>query len=102
MPVRRVVLVSGVYDLRPLVHTSVNTILGLTAAEAESLSPALMPVRASTGAPSVVVTWGDNETDAFKAQMQASAERVCALLANGSPLDDDAAHAAIDDRRQAG
>ena len=74
--VQRVVLVSGVYDLRPLVHTSVNTILGLTAAEAESLSPALMPVRAAAGAPSVVVTWGDNETDAFKAQSRAYAQQL--------------------------
>jgi arylformamidase len=76
VPVQRVVLVSGVYDLRPLVHTSVNTVLGLTAVEAGALSPALMPVRAADGAPAVVVTWGDNETDAFKAQSHAYAERL--------------------------
>jgi arylformamidase len=61
----RVVLLSGVFDLRPLVHTTVNDQLGLTPAEAAALSPMLLPV---VGRPETLVTWGDNDTDAFKAQ----------------------------------
>jgi arylformamidase len=65
VPVRRTVLVSGVFDLRPLVHTTVNDALGLDLSTAMLQSPMLMPV---VGAPEVVVTWGDNDTDAFRAQ----------------------------------
>ena len=64
-PVVRSVLVSGVFDLRPIVHTTVNDPLGLDLPHAVQSSPMLLPV---VGAPDVVVTWGDNETDAFKAQ----------------------------------
>jgi len=55
-----------VYDLRPLVHTTVNDPLGLDEAGAAALSPMLLPLAA--GRPAAVVVWGDNETDAFKAQ----------------------------------
>ncbi|SEP06458.1 alpha/beta hydrolase [Aquisalimonas asiatica] len=37
--VRRAVLISGLYDLAPVRHTSVNTDIGLTAASAAALSP---------------------------------------------------------------
>ena len=65
LPVDRVVLLSGVFDLRPLVHTTINEPLGLTSDDAQLLSPALLAV---VGRPEVVVAWGDNDTDAFKAQ----------------------------------
>jgi arylformamidase len=65
LPVARVVLMSGVFDLRPLVHTTVNDPLGLTTTHAAALSPSLLEV---VGRPEVVVAWGDNDTDAFKAQ----------------------------------
>ncbi len=65
VPLLRTVLVSGVFDLRPLVHTSVNAPLGLDLSEAVLLSPMLSGV---AGTPEVVVTWGDNDTDAFRAQ----------------------------------
>jgi arylformamidase len=65
LPVDHVVLVSGVYDLRPLVHTTVNDPLGLTVDTAADLSPALLPV---VNRQRVTVTWGDNDTDAFRAQ----------------------------------
>jgi len=61
----RVVLLSGVYDLRPLVLTTVNDPLGLDLASAERLSPMLLPVRCT---PQVSVAWGDADTDAFEAQ----------------------------------
>jgi arylformamidase len=65
VPVARTVLVSGVYDLRPIVHTTVNEPLELDSRTAAGLSPVLLPV---VGEQDVVVAWGDNETDAFKAQ----------------------------------
>ncbi|MEX0349210.1 MAG: alpha/beta hydrolase [Paracoccaceae bacterium] len=37
----RVLSVSGIHDLRPLLHTRMNEVLGLDAAEAEAESPAL-------------------------------------------------------------
>jgi arylformamidase len=60
----RLVLLSGIYDLRPLVETYVNDLVGLDLTEAAHLSPLFCPapgVRTS-------VVWGENETDAFKLQ----------------------------------
>lgn len=73
LPVERVVLVSGVFDLRPLVLTTVNEPLGLDDTAAASLSPTLLPV---VGRPAVMVTWGDDDTDAFKAQSAVYAARL--------------------------
>jgi arylformamidase len=73
VPVARSVLVSGVYDLRPLVHTTVNDPLGLDLPRAEAASPMLLPV---TNRPETTVVWGDNETDAFKAQGTTYAARL--------------------------
>jgi len=73
LAVDRVVLLSGVYDLRPIVHTSVNEAIGLTDDAAATLSPALLPVAVPTR---TLVTWGDNETDAFKAQSHVMAAKL--------------------------
>jgi arylformamidase len=73
VPVSRTVLVSGVYDLRPLVQTSVNDALGLDLAAADAMSPALRPVVARH---SVTVAWGDDDTDAFRAQGATYAARL--------------------------
>lgn len=59
------VLVSGIYELGPLIGTSINDALGLDAVEARKLSPARLSKR---GFPPSVVCWGEVETDAFKAQ----------------------------------
>lgn len=80
LPVHRTVLVSGVFDLRPLVHTTVNDPLGLDDATAAALSPQLLPVVSSQP---VVVAWGDNETDAFKWQ---SGEYAAHVQRAGSPV----------------
>jgi arylformamidase len=64
-PLRGVVLVSGIYDLRPLVGTSINDALGLDEATARQVSPALHSVR---GFPRTVVAWGAVETREFKRQ----------------------------------
>ncbi|HNJ97082.1 MAG TPA: alpha/beta hydrolase [Ilumatobacteraceae bacterium] len=71
--VDRLVLISGVYDLRPLVHTTVNDALGLDEGAAAELSPALLPL--VDHRPHTVVVWGDNDTDAFRAQGAAFARR---------------------------
>ena len=63
--VRAAVLVSGIYELEPLVGTSINTALALTPASARQVSPALMQLR---GFPEAVVCWGAVETDEFKRQ----------------------------------
>lgn len=70
LPLERTVLVSGVFDLRPLVHTSVNDPLGLDEEAAAALSPQQLPC---VSRHEVVVVWGDNETDSFKAQSRAYA-----------------------------
>lgn len=66
-------LLSGVYDLRPLVPTYVNRALGLDDAQAWSLSPlAGMPPAACD----TVVAWGEHETASFVAQSRAYARAV--------------------------
>ena len=71
--IERTVLISGVYDLRPLVHTTINAPLGLDEESAAAVSPQLLPV---AGRQEVIVTWGDNETDAFKQQSRDYAAHV--------------------------
>lgn len=61
------VLVSGVFDLVPLIGTSINDALGLDTRSAEALSPRRWPL---TGFPPVVLAWGEIETHAFKSQSQ--------------------------------
>ncbi|HAP77476.1 MAG TPA: alpha/beta hydrolase [Acidimicrobiaceae bacterium] len=77
--VDRVVLVSGVFDLIPLVRTTVNEALGLTEAAAMALSPQFLPVEGvQSGRPETVVVWGDADTSAFRAQSRHYAERLAA------------------------
>ncbi len=82
LPLDRVVLLSGVYDLRPLVHTTVNEPLGLDDTTAADASPALLPVAATLR---TLLAVGDNETDAFIAQQRVYAAR---LRAAGCPTTD--------------
>jgi len=74
-PIERTVLVSGVFDLRPLVGTTVNAPLHLDEAEAAQLSPMLLPVR---GGARAVVAWGDNDTEAFATQSRDYAAHLAA------------------------
>jgi arylformamidase len=62
---RAAVLVSGIFELEPLVGTSINTALGLDVTTAQQVSPALMPL---DGFPKALVCWGAVETDEFKRQ----------------------------------
>ena len=69
-PITGVVAVSGVFDLRPLPHTSLNQRLRLDAASAQAASP-LLRVRA--GAAPGLWLWGADETPAFHQQSLAMA-----------------------------
>jgi arylformamidase len=59
------VLLSGVYDLRPLVTTYVNNPLKLTEENATDLSPGLY---SNQGLPPCIIAYGSNETQEFKRQ----------------------------------
>lgn len=61
--------ISGIFDLRPLVGTSINTALGMTEADAAELSDL---AKSATRIPAVIA-WGEIETQAFKNQSQALA-----------------------------
>ncbi len=56
-------LIGGVFDLRPIAHTSINDALGLDDAEAARLSISPRP-----GLPPAAVIWGVDETDEFRRQ----------------------------------
>ncbi len=76
--VRGAVLVSGIYELAPLIGTSINAALGLDEAEAARNSPLRAALK---GFPPSLVCWGANETGQFKQQSGAFA---AALRAAGS------------------
>jgi arylformamidase len=63
--VRAAVLVSGIYELEPLVGTSINTALQLDADSAHAQSPARLPLARF---PQALVAWGEVETQEFKRQ----------------------------------
>lgn len=68
-----VVLVSGIYDLRPIVRTSMNAALGLDEAHAARVSPLLVPTVVPAD---VVVAWADSDTSAFIEQSKRYAEHL--------------------------
>jgi len=78
-PVAGLALLSGIYDIRPLVDTYVNDSLGMDEQEAWSLSPLNLVEQAATNVPMLVAV-GEIETDAFKNQATLFAE---AAGANG-------------------
>jgi len=82
------VLLGGVFDLEPLVHTRINDALGLDEAEARGLSP-LRLVR--PGLPPALVILGTGETDEFRRQ---SREFAAAYAAAGNEV----AHLEVDGR----
>jgi len=65
-----VLLLSGIYDLRPLVRTYINAPLGLDTASAWALSP--LSLAPQTRAPTLIC-WGERETAEFKRQSRAYA-----------------------------
>lgn len=73
------VLMSGVYDLRPLLHTTVNDPLKLTESDATGLSPQLQLV---SPVKNVIVAWGEHETNSFKDQSRNYAQHLAAGSCN--------------------
>ncbi|MCC7016477.1 MAG: alpha/beta hydrolase [Rhodospirillales bacterium] len=71
-PIQSALGVSGVYDLEPLVHTSMNADLRLAVGTARTLSPFYM--RPVCRAP-LALAWGGDESDEFKRQSRDFAER---------------------------
>ncbi len=67
------VLLSGVFELEPLIGTSINEAIQLDVGHAHRNSPSRLAIHQPM--PSVVA-WGDNETDQFKKQSQLFAERL--------------------------
>lgn len=76
--VKGAVLVSGIYDLEPLIGTSINDALGLDEFTASQNSPLHSGLK---GFQAGFVCWGENETDQFKWQSRAFAQ---ALLQAGA------------------
>ena len=72
-PVKGAVLVSGIYDLEPLIGTSIDAPLGLDPATAARNSPLHQPLK---GFPPSLVCWGEIETDQSKRQSRAFAQAV--------------------------
>lgn len=73
-PLRGIVPVSGIFDVAPLIGTTINEALGLDEATAAALDLLRTPGRFCPA----VVAWGEIETDTFKAQSRAFAARVAA------------------------
>jgi arylformamidase len=74
------ILLSGIYDLEPVVGTYIDAALHLTAADVATLSPA----RLTLGRPvKAIVAWGENETLEFKRQSQSFASK---LRPSGFPV----------------
>src|SRR5271156_1144521 len=74
------VLLSGIYDLEPLMGTYIDAALHLTDADVAELSP----LRLKAGRPvRTIVAWGENETAEFKRQSRTFA---AALAGSGFPV----------------
>ena len=71
-PLRGIVPVSGIYDVAPLIGTSINDALGLDDATAAALD---LLTTARRFCPAVVA-WGEIETSEFKRQSRAFAARL--------------------------
>lgn len=79
LPLAGVLPISGIFDLQPLVATSLNQRLQLDAAQAWACSPLH---RSQSGAAEALFVVGEAETSAFHAQTQAMAR---AWQAQGNP-----------------
>lgn len=59
------ILVSGVYELEPIIQTSINDAIKMDRAVANSMSPMLKDLE---NFPDTLIVWGENETAEFKGQ----------------------------------
>jgi arylformamidase len=81
--VKGVALVSGIYELEPLIGTTVNPALQLTPTTAHAASPQHM---AFTRYPNTVVCWGEIETSEFKRQSREFAGKIASEGRVGATL----------------
>lgn len=81
-PIAGIVAISGVFDLEPLLDTSVNAKLGLDPKTARAVSPIH---RVTPGAPRTLFAVGALETQAFRDQTAAMAK---AWASAGNPADE--------------
>ena len=72
-----IVLISGIYDLEPLISTTINNSIGMDKASAMLASPLFKDLN---GFPNTIITWGEYETTEFKEQSMIFSE---ALIKNG-------------------
>jgi arylformamidase len=79
-PVRSLTLLSGVFDLRPLLLTYINDAVGMSEAQALRNSPALLIDGAQATFPPALLAYGANETAEFKRQ---SCEFATAIVRKG-------------------
>ena len=71
--IHSVLLFSGVYDLRPIVSTDINDVLGLDEDRAWQLSPVRLPYPPTI---SGYVLYGEMESEQFRLQSEAMAQRL--------------------------
>lgn len=81
-PVKGLVLLSGVFELAPLIDTYINDAVGMSLAVANECSPLLI-VRSKPLTLPVIVAWGEHETQTFKRQSTTFAD---ALSAGGAAV----------------
>ena len=74
LEIQTLLLLSGVFDLRPITLTYVNAPLAMSFADALQNSPLLLVDAAQTRLPRTVVAYGSNETSEFKRQSVEMAE----------------------------
>ena len=67
------VLLSGLYELEPLIGTRINDALDLDVPAAHRSSPARLAI---ANPPPALVAWGENETSQFKRQSRLFAELI--------------------------
>lgn len=79
-PIAGRVLLSGIYELEPLIPTSINDAVGLDVAAAERNSPLLAPVWDPVP---TVIAFGEDETDQFKEQSRRFGAH---LVSSGVPV----------------
>ena len=59
------ILVSGIYELEPIIQTSINDAIKMNRTVANSMSPMLKDLE---NFPDTLIVWGENETAEFKGQ----------------------------------
>lgn len=85
-PMRGIVPVSGIFDVAPLIGTSIDDALGLDAAAAATLD-LLRPLAPPSRFCPAVVAWGEIETSEFKRQSRAFAVRLALDEVPCTPLE---------------